>query len=118
MSAHNTPPVVGNNAGAKSRLPGGINALFGDGSVQCGKESIDPLVWLAVNLIKGVKSSAPIRSDPAPTLLAGRDVSPTKRDTGIEPVSTAWEAVVLPLNQSRSGTFEILPRFTPSRRGA
>jgi hypothetical protein len=24
-----------------------------------------------------------------------------KRDTGIEPVSTAWEAVVLPLNQSR-----------------
>jgi prepilin-type N-terminal cleavage/methylation domain-containing protein/prepilin-type processing-associated H-X9-DG protein len=40
-------------AGAKSRHPGGVNALFGDGSVRFVKQTIDPQVWVAVNSIKG-----------------------------------------------------------------
>ncbi|CAN5874076.1 DUF1559 domain-containing protein [soil metagenome] len=40
-------------AGAKSRHPGGVNSLFGDGSVRYIKETIDPRVWIGVNTIKG-----------------------------------------------------------------
>ena len=40
-------------AGARSRHPGGINALFGDGSVKFLKDSINPVMWLGVNTIKG-----------------------------------------------------------------
>jgi hypothetical protein len=42
-------------AGAKSRHPGGIKALLGDGSVQFIKDSINPWVWVAVISILGAK---------------------------------------------------------------
>ena len=54
-----------------------------------------------------------------PDELAGKPVStllPTKphsmeRETGIEPVSLAWKAKVLPLNYSRPGSLKPLPRL-------
>ncbi len=52
-NAHEDPRGGNYFAGAKSRHPGGINALFGDGSVRFVKQSIDPQVWVAVNSIKG-----------------------------------------------------------------
>jgi prepilin-type processing-associated H-X9-DG protein len=39
--------------GAKSRHPGGVNALFGDGSVRFIKETIDHPTWMALNSIMG-----------------------------------------------------------------
>jgi prepilin-type N-terminal cleavage/methylation domain-containing protein/prepilin-type processing-associated H-X9-DG protein len=38
-------------AGTRSRHPGGINALFGDGSVRFIKNGIAPLTWVAINTI-------------------------------------------------------------------
>ena len=38
-------------AGARSRHPGGINSLFGDGSVRFIKNTINPLIWIGVNSI-------------------------------------------------------------------
>jgi prepilin-type processing-associated H-X9-DG protein len=38
-------------AGARSRHPGGINALFGDGSVHFMKNSINPLTWVQLGSI-------------------------------------------------------------------
>jgi prepilin-type processing-associated H-X9-DG protein len=38
-------------SGARSRHPGGLNALFGDGSVRFVKNSIDPAIWIAINSI-------------------------------------------------------------------
>jgi prepilin-type N-terminal cleavage/methylation domain-containing protein len=40
-------------AGAKSRHPGGLNVLNGDGSVRFIKSSIDPAMWIAINTIAG-----------------------------------------------------------------
>ncbi len=40
-------------AGSKSRHPGGVNVLFGDGSVRFIKETINPVIWIGVNTIKG-----------------------------------------------------------------
>ncbi|CAN5892508.1 DUF1559 domain-containing protein [soil metagenome] len=40
-------------AGAKSRHPGGVNALFGDGSVRFLKSTVNPTTWLALNTIRG-----------------------------------------------------------------
>lgn len=39
-------------AGAKSRHPGGLNTLFGDGSVKFVKDAINPVVWIALNSIR------------------------------------------------------------------
>src|SRR5262249_57119949 len=36
-------------AGARSRHPGGINVLFGDGSVRFIKDSVSVPVWLGLN---------------------------------------------------------------------
>ncbi len=40
-------------AGARSRHPGGLNALFGDGSVRFIKNSINMPIWLGLNTIAG-----------------------------------------------------------------
>jgi prepilin-type N-terminal cleavage/methylation domain-containing protein/prepilin-type processing-associated H-X9-DG protein len=40
-------------AAARSRHPGGINALFGDGSVKFLKDTIDHKTWIALNTIAG-----------------------------------------------------------------
>ena len=47
-------------AGAKSRHAGGINALFGDGSVRFVKNSVNANVWVGLNSIRGQE---PISSD-------------------------------------------------------
>jgi prepilin-type N-terminal cleavage/methylation domain-containing protein/prepilin-type processing-associated H-X9-DG protein len=38
-------------SGSRSRHPGGINTLFGDGSVRFIKSTINPQTWIAVNTI-------------------------------------------------------------------
>jgi prepilin-type N-terminal cleavage/methylation domain-containing protein/prepilin-type processing-associated H-X9-DG protein len=38
-------------AGAKSRHPGGLNSLFGDGSVRFIKDAVDPMIWVGLNTI-------------------------------------------------------------------
>ena len=40
-------------AGSRSRHPGGVNTLFGDGSVRFTKDSINAQVWLAIHSING-----------------------------------------------------------------
>jgi prepilin-type processing-associated H-X9-DG protein len=40
-------------AGARSRHPGGVNALLGDGSVRFIKDTINPSVWVALHSIAG-----------------------------------------------------------------
>ena len=40
-------------AGARSRHPGGINVLFGDGSVRFVKNTINAATWVAINSING-----------------------------------------------------------------
>ena len=40
-------------AGRRSRHPGGINVLLGDGSVRFVKNSINMPVWLGLNTISG-----------------------------------------------------------------
>ena len=40
-------------AGARSRHPGGVNALLGDGSVRFIKDAISPTVWVAIHSIAG-----------------------------------------------------------------
>lgn len=40
-------------AGARSRHPGGINVLHGDGSVRFIKDTASPSIWLALNTISG-----------------------------------------------------------------
>jgi prepilin-type N-terminal cleavage/methylation domain-containing protein/prepilin-type processing-associated H-X9-DG protein len=40
-------------AGARSRHPGGVNALFGDGSVRFIKSTVNPVTWIAVGSING-----------------------------------------------------------------
>ena len=45
----------GNNtafAASRSRHPGGVNALFGDGSVHFIKNSINSATWVALNSIQ------------------------------------------------------------------
>jgi prepilin-type processing-associated H-X9-DG protein len=55
---HNLPCVggVGDTngfAGARSRHAGGINTLWGDGSVRFVKNSINAQIWIAINSIQG-----------------------------------------------------------------
>jgi prepilin-type N-terminal cleavage/methylation domain-containing protein/prepilin-type processing-associated H-X9-DG protein len=40
-------------AGARSRHPGGINSLLGDGSVRFFKDTVNPQVWIQINSING-----------------------------------------------------------------
>ena len=40
-------------AGSRSRHPGGVHALFGDGSVHFVKSTVDPMRWIALNSISG-----------------------------------------------------------------
>jgi prepilin-type processing-associated H-X9-DG protein len=40
-------------SGARNRHPGGLNALYGDGSVRFVKNTIDPAVWIGINSING-----------------------------------------------------------------
>jgi prepilin-type processing-associated H-X9-DG protein len=40
-------------SGARSRHPGGLNTLHGDGSVRFVKDTIDPTVWIGINSISG-----------------------------------------------------------------
>ena len=45
----------GNNtafSASRSRHPGGVNTLFGDGSVHFVKNSISPMTWVALNSIQ------------------------------------------------------------------
>jgi prepilin-type N-terminal cleavage/methylation domain-containing protein/prepilin-type processing-associated H-X9-DG protein len=44
-------PIQRAFAGAKSRHPGGINVLFGDGSVRFVKQTINSTIWIGVNSI-------------------------------------------------------------------
>jgi len=39
-------------AGSRSRHPGGVNVLLGDGSVRFIKETIEPVTWIGLNTIK------------------------------------------------------------------
>jgi prepilin-type N-terminal cleavage/methylation domain-containing protein/prepilin-type processing-associated H-X9-DG protein len=39
-------------AGSRSRHPGGVNTLFGDGSVRYVKDTIDHRIWIGINTIK------------------------------------------------------------------
>jgi prepilin-type N-terminal cleavage/methylation domain-containing protein/prepilin-type processing-associated H-X9-DG protein len=40
-------------AGSRSQHPGGVNALLGDGSVRFVKDTISPIVWVALHSIAG-----------------------------------------------------------------
>jgi prepilin-type N-terminal cleavage/methylation domain-containing protein/prepilin-type processing-associated H-X9-DG protein len=40
-------------SGARSLHPGGMNALYGDGSVRFVKNTIDPSIWIGINSING-----------------------------------------------------------------
>jgi prepilin-type N-terminal cleavage/methylation domain-containing protein len=42
-------------AGARSRHPGGIHGLFGDGAVHFLKETIAPATWIGINSIAGLE---------------------------------------------------------------
>jgi prepilin-type N-terminal cleavage/methylation domain-containing protein/prepilin-type processing-associated H-X9-DG protein len=42
-------------AGARSRHPGGVNALLGDGSARFIKDTINPVVWVALHSIAGAE---------------------------------------------------------------
>jgi prepilin-type N-terminal cleavage/methylation domain-containing protein/prepilin-type processing-associated H-X9-DG protein len=43
----------GTFSGTRSRHPGGVNTLFGDGSVHFVKNSIDPMTWVQLGSING-----------------------------------------------------------------
>ena len=43
---------------ARSYHPGGVNALFADGSVRFVKSTIDGMTWRALGTVQGEKSSA------------------------------------------------------------
>jgi prepilin-type N-terminal cleavage/methylation domain-containing protein/prepilin-type processing-associated H-X9-DG protein len=46
-------PFLDGYSASRSRHPGGVNAGFGDGSVHFIKNSINPVVWIGLNTIRG-----------------------------------------------------------------
>ena len=46
-------PFLDIYSGSRSRHPGGVNAGFGDGSVQFIKDTINPVIWIGLNTIQG-----------------------------------------------------------------
>jgi prepilin-type processing-associated H-X9-DG protein len=40
-------------SGARSRHPGGVNTLFGDGSVRFMKSTVNAMTWVALGSIRG-----------------------------------------------------------------
>ena len=48
---------------ASSYHPGGVNALFADGSVRFVKNSVSPVTWAALGTIAGGEVVAPMRID-------------------------------------------------------
>jgi prepilin-type N-terminal cleavage/methylation domain-containing protein/prepilin-type processing-associated H-X9-DG protein len=53
LACYNQGLSGGPFVGARSRHPGGVNALFGDGSVRFMKNSINPLTWIQLGSISG-----------------------------------------------------------------
>jgi len=53
-------------SGTRSRHPGGVNTLMGDGSVRFMKNTINPLTWIQVCSMSGGDVVRPTRIDPGP----------------------------------------------------
>jgi len=53
LACYNQGNEGGEFTGARSRHPGGVNTLFGDGSVHFMKNSINALTWIQLGSIKG-----------------------------------------------------------------
>ena len=53
LACYNQGSPGGVFVGTRSRHPGGVNSLFGDGSVHFIKNSISPMTWVALGSING-----------------------------------------------------------------
>jgi prepilin-type N-terminal cleavage/methylation domain-containing protein/prepilin-type processing-associated H-X9-DG protein len=53
LACYNQGNQGGEFSGSRSRHPGGVNSLFGDGSVHFMKNSISPLTWVQLGSING-----------------------------------------------------------------
>jgi prepilin-type N-terminal cleavage/methylation domain-containing protein/prepilin-type processing-associated H-X9-DG protein len=53
LACYNQGNEGGEFSGSRSRHPGGVNSLFGDGSVHFMKNSISPLTWVQLGSING-----------------------------------------------------------------
>ena len=53
LACYNQANEGGQYTGSRSRHPGGVNSLFGDGSVHFMKNSINPLIWVQLGSIAG-----------------------------------------------------------------
>jgi prepilin-type N-terminal cleavage/methylation domain-containing protein/prepilin-type processing-associated H-X9-DG protein len=53
LKCNNQGSEGGEYVGSRSRHPGGVNSLFGDGSVHFMKNSISPLTWVQLGSING-----------------------------------------------------------------
>ena len=53
LPCQNVNPYAFSNAAARSKHPGGVNVLLGDGSVKFIKNSIAPTTWVAMGSISG-----------------------------------------------------------------
>ena len=53
LACYNQGSQGGEFVGSRSRHPGGVNTLFGDGSVHFMKNSINPMTWVQLGSING-----------------------------------------------------------------
>jgi prepilin-type N-terminal cleavage/methylation domain-containing protein/prepilin-type processing-associated H-X9-DG protein len=53
LACYNQGNAGGEYTGSRSRHPGGVNALFGDGSVHFLKNSISAMIWVQLGSISG-----------------------------------------------------------------
>ena len=53
LKCNNQGSEGGEYVGTRSRHPGGVNSLFGDGSVHFMKNSISPMTWVQLGSING-----------------------------------------------------------------